>query len=332
MTTRIYSYTMLIIAVLGSSTVASQSETNVCEELVTREGARLEDALAAGCVLSAEQISNLMDNPVGEVISAPLQFDRLSVTEPVSGKTLTIETIKLIPTFPIRTGDNWSLVNRVVVPFVKVPVGSVAPAALGTRPDAGIIDGTPDNDPFTGSTSGLSDLTYVGLFTPRDTKKIKNGKLIWAIGPTIVLPTAVEDILGQGKYQLGPAFALGYLGERWTLGTLAQHWWSVAGDDDRSSVNQSNLQYFYYYKLPNQWAIGASPSISIDWTASGGPTINAPIGIGINKTFFIGKLPVRIGLETTHYLQHESAVEPDWGVRLSITPAIPSAFLSQLGL
>ena len=27
----------------------------------------------------------------------------------------------------------------------------------------------------------------------------------------------------------------------------------------------------------------------------------------------------------------ESAIEPDWGVRLALTPAIPSAFLSRLG-
>ena len=103
----------------------------------------------------------------------------------------------------------------------------------------------------------------------------------------------------------------------------------MAGDDDRSSVNQTNIQYFVSYRLPNQWSIGASPNISIDWGGSGSPAVNLPIGIGINKTTFFGKLPVRIGLEATHYIVHDSTIKPEWGARLSFTAVVPSAFLGR---
>ena len=312
------------------SNAAAEVSDNKCDSLMTRPDASLDDLVDAGCELSPAQISELMDNPVGELVSIPLQFDRLTVTEPFGGRELTIETTKLIPTFPTKLGKNWTLVNRLVIPHAKVPVDSDALAAAGLRPDVPLLEAnTVTSDPFSGSTSGLGDLTYVGLITPRKTTKTKTGKVIWAAGPTVVFPTAEDDLLGQGKYQLGPAFALGYLGERWTVGALAQHWWSVGGASDRSSVNQSNIQYFIYYKLKNQWSIGASPSISMDWSGSGSPIVNAPIGIGINKTLFIGKLPVRVGLEATRYVVQEGAISPDWGLRLSITPAVPSAFLKR---
>lgn len=324
-------FLVTFLTALVPSLVTAQSPDPICSELLARDDVNLEDALNAGCQLSAAQISELIDNPVGEVVSVPLQFDRVSMTDPTSGRDLAVETTKLIPTFPVRIGSNWSLVNRVVIPKIDVPIDSSALTNYGIRPDIGIIDGSSTSDPLAGSTSGYGDLTYVGLFTPRETRGILKGKLIWAAGPTVVIPTADEDILGQGEPQLGPALAFGYLGERWTAGILAQHWWSVGNEGSRGSVNQSNIQYFFYYRLPNQWSIGASPNVSIDWTASGSPAINAPIGIGVNKTLFIGKLPVRVGLEATRYVKHESAVEPEWGVRLSFSPAVPGAFLSRLG-
>ena len=320
-----------VLALLGccASIALAQSGTAICDELLARTDVSLDEAVDAGCQLSAAQISELMDNPVGELISAPIQIDRLTVEEPFTGRELTIETTKLIPTFPTKLGENWTLVNRVVIPFVDVPVSSTV-SEIGLRPDAPLIDGEPAGTaPFSGSTSGFGDLTYVGLVTPRETVPIRNGEVIWAFGPTFVLPTAEEDLLGQGKYQLGPAFALGYLGERWTIGALAQHWWSVAGDDDRSSVNQTNIQYFISYKLRNQWSIGASPNISVDWSGDGSPTVNLPVGIGINKTTFIGELPVRIGLEATRYIVHDSSIKPEWGARLSFTVVVPSAFLGR---
>jgi len=56
--------------------------------------------------------------------------------------------------------------------------------------------------------------------------------------------------LGEGKYQAGPAAMLFNMGKRWTVGLLAQHWWSYAGDSNRPKTNETNIQYVIRRQIP----------------------------------------------------------------------------------
>jgi len=289
------------------------------------------DALVqAGCSLSAEQIAAAMDNPVGELISLPVAYERKTVTEPFFGTSHVIENIRVTPTFPVNLGLDWSLVNRVSFNFPRVPIN--AEGLPGMQFDAGDLDlsfgGTvPTLADFARSTAGFGDLAYVGLFTPRDTVKVASGKLIWRIGPTIILPTATNELLGQGKYQAGIAGVAAYLGEVWTLGLFPQHWWSIAGDGRRPEVSRSSIQYFISRKLPDQWSIGMTPTVAINWNARGGLQVDLPVGIGLNKTVFLGQLPVRFGIEYQHYLTSPDGLHPQSAIKLSISSAVPAALL-----
>jgi len=49
------------------------------------------------------------------------------------------------------------------------------------------------------------------------------GMLIWGAGPTMIFPTASEAVLGTGKFSLGPAAVVGYLGPEWSVGLFPQH-------------------------------------------------------------------------------------------------------------
>jgi hypothetical protein len=62
------------------------------------------------------------------------------------------------------------------------------------------------------------------------------------VGATFRFPTATDDVLGQEKWQAGPAGMYFWLGKPWVVGVLAQHWWSFAGDSDRNSVSQTDIQ------------------------------------------------------------------------------------------
>ncbi len=254
--------------------------------------------------LSAEEIARLMDNPVGELIQLPIQYERISLEEPVTGSEFSVGTVKLIPTYPMGRGS-WRVVNRMVVPRIDIPDTPLGPGV-----------------------SGLGDITYIGAFTPAESNDLGRGKMIWAVGPTLTFPTAAETPLGSGKYQVGPAAAVAYLGPKATLGLFVQHWWSYAGDAAREAVNQTNVQYFWSVRLPKQWSLGASPSMTVNWNAAGGTAVNLPLGVGVNKTLFLGPLPVRAGVEASYYVVTSGqGPAPKWGMKFSLTPVIPAFVL-----
>ena len=70
----------------------------------------------------------------------------------------------------------------------------------------------------------------------------KPGKLIWGVGPAFVIPTATNDLLGQGKLSIGPSVVAFAQPKHWTIGALTNNVWSVAGSGGRPDVNQMLLQ------------------------------------------------------------------------------------------
>jgi hypothetical protein len=143
-----------------------------------------------------------------------------------------------------------------------------------------------------------------------------------------MFPTASENVLGTGKYSLGPSAVVAYLGPKWLFGVFPQHWWSVGGDSRRADVSLTNIQYFLYYAPPwdpkAQWRIGMSPNISIDWKARG-DKVTLPIGLGIGRMVEIGKLPVNVTVEVNYSVIHpDDKAGSRWDFRFYFTPVIPT--------
>ena len=90
------------------------------------------------------------------------------------------------------------------------------------------------------------------------------------------------------------------------------------------------IQYLYYYSLSDTVSIGAGPNIIINWKADSDDRFTVPIGIGINKTLQLGKVPVRFGLEFHYNVIRPDSVGADWNLRFFIIPAVPSAMFSFL--
>jgi len=227
----------------------------------------------------------------------------------------------------VPLGERWNWVSRLVVPVVSVPlkpeVGKLfqLDPVGNLHPDGALAPGV---DPF-GRTTGLSDLAYVGLVGPKELPKVAGGRLILAAGPTFIFPTASEDILGQGKWQAGPSFAAGLITKHWRMGLFPQQWWSFAGDGHRRSVSQMNLQYFLYYAPTPNWDIGMSPNMFVNWNAPSGNELTFPVGLGVHRTFNIGKLPVSIGIEAYYSAIHPNDLPGSrWGFRLYLMPLVPA--------
>ena len=307
-----------------------------CLQMQRDVNADLAEQNKKGCPPSLAQMSKLMDNPLGNVAMLFTQFDFVNMTnEGVTDEDASKTTYMGIAQFPKSLGEDWNLINRVVwtVPSMPLDQDKIDGASGQSQPYGEAqgstlppVDGSPlPINLFDGRTTGFGDLYYVGLFSPKKSIPMGDGAFLWGAGLDFGFPTATDDILGTGKWTAGPT-ALGlYMGEKWKIGALVQQYFDYAGDDDRDDVNLTNLQYLYYYSINETTSIGAGPNVLVNWEQDNDNRWTVPIGIGINKTFQFGKLPVRMGVEL-----HYSVIQPDdvpsneWDLRFFIIPAVPS--------
>jgi hypothetical protein len=311
-----------------------------CSAFARDPDADLGDVIRAGCEPTLAQMSALMDNPLGNVAMLFTQFDYYSMEDPVTNRTAIKSNYMGIAQFPKKLTEDWSIINRIVWNVPSMPLdqdkinafnapsgdygnspGTINPPA--SAPPAGI-------DLFEGRTTGFGDIYYNGLFTPREGIKLEGGaNFLWGLGFDLGIPTASDDILGTGKWLAGPSGLGVYMGPKWKVGALLQQYWDFAGDDDRSDVSMTNLQYFIFYSIDETTSIGAAPNIIANWEQDGRNIWTVPIGIGISKTIQMGKVPVRFGAEV-----HYSVITPDdtpgaeWDFRFYVIPAVPAALFS----
>ncbi len=276
-------------------------------------------------------ISEAMDNPISELIAVWNQFDAIQghfpTTRVYEERDLWAYRYQFMPTIPVPLGEHWNWVSRIDFPVVSVPIKSEVGKLFqfdpgnNVRPDSTL----PANlDPF-GRTTGLGDIAYVGLVGPKRLPKVGNGKLFLAAGPTVIFPSASEDILGQGKWQAGPAVAAGYLTEHWHFALFPQQWWSFAGDEHRSAVSQMALQYFLYYAPTPEWEIGMSPIAYVNWKGSSGNKATVPVGLGAQHLFNIGPLPVAVGMDALYSVVHPRDLPGSrWDFRITLMPLLPA--------
>ncbi|WP_204137772.1 neuromedin U [Halomicronema sp. CCY15110] len=236
-------------------------------------------------------LAKASQNPIASLISVPLQnntnfgvgeFDRTS------------NILNVQPVIPVPLSDSLTLVNRTIVPIAYQP--ELAPGL---------------NSAF-----GLGDINYTGFFVPNTT-----GNFTWGVGPSIVLPTATDTVLGTGKWSVGPA-AVGLVSQGPIVaGALVSQLWSFAGDDDRSDVSLLTIQPFFNYNFEGGWYATTSPIISANWEADD-DTWTLPIGGGAGRVFNIGRQPVNASVQA-----YWNVIKPDgaadWTLRAQLTLLFP---------
>ena len=69
------------------------------------------------------------------------------------------------------------------------------------------------------------------------------------------LPTATDDLLGDGRWGAGPTAVVLKQSGPWTIGALANHVWSVGGATRSGAgpVNATFLQPFISYTTADAW-------------------------------------------------------------------------------
>lgn len=263
---------------------------------------------------STEALQKATQNPVASMISVPLQnnsnfgigpYDRIQ------------NVLNIQPVIPVRATENWNLIIRWIAPIIWQPAPGTANLEV-----YGIVANTPayfaaQNVQQHAGVFGFGDMTPTFFFSPS-----KPHKVIWGAGPVFVLPTANNQVLGQGKLSIGPSIVLLVQPGHWTVGALVNNVWSVAGSGGRAAVNQMTLQYFLNYNLKKGWYISLSPIITANWKASSGNVWTVPFGGGVGRIMRLGRQPVNISAAFFGNAAHPSGGSP-WGMRLQIAFLFP---------
>jgi hypothetical protein len=257
-----------------------------CVQAIAQDQAKPSPGQAQG----GDDLRSKVQNPVSSMYSLPLKL-----TADFGAGDGSAYFFNANPVIPVTLG-NWNLISRALIPVVVSVDGKIA----GTP-------GIPENEPSDNRKTGIGDINYSLFFSPADA-----AKFIWGIGPSVNLPTAGSDALGSGKWSAG-ATGVVLVQPGWgTYGGLVRQLWSFAGDSDRADVNQSLIEPFVNYNLPNGWYLIADPILTANWEADkAGDRWTVPIGGGVGKLFKIGNLPINSRIEA-YYNIAKPDNGPDW--------------------
>jgi len=234
-------------------------------------------------------------NPFANVINVPIEEDIYFGGVPFSRSA---NSLQVQPVFPFRISEDWLLVPRIVAPVMVY---------------------LPDVTSKSGGSVGLGDTTPTFFFSPANAKKV-----VWGMGPSLLIPTATSTELGSGKWAIGPSIVV-LTQPRWGfLGVLVQNIWSFAGDPNRAAVKQMLFQYQFSYDLPRGWYLTTSPTISADWTQARENRWVVPFGVGAGRTFKIGKqgIDANLSLYRNAILPVNQAF-PRWQLSLQVSFILP---------
>jgi hypothetical protein len=218
-------------------------------------------------------------NPVGAMYSLPFKFSFDYGASNGEASFLNIQ-----PVIPITVGD-WNLINRVIIPLIDTPGG---------------VSGTPEiPNPVEGNgATGLGDINYSVFVSPANPDKI-----IWGIGPSLMMDTATDNELGSGKWSAGPTAVVLIQPKPWTIGLLGRQLWDFAGDSDRKNFNQLLLEPFINYNLDNGWYLISDMILTANWEADSSNTWTIPLGGGVGKMFAIGGQKMNTKLEAYYNVE-----------------------------
>ncbi len=246
----------------------------------------------ATCALHAQEtdLARKLANPISDLISLPIQSNYDFGAGPGEG---TIWRTHIQPVIPIGISEDWNVISRTILPVINQE---------GLAPAGDAWDET-----------GLGDITQSFFFSP------KQSSPIWGVGPVLLIPTATDDLLGSGKFGIGPTGVVLKQQGPWTYGALVNHLWDFAGDDDRSSINATFLQPFLSYILPTQTTLTLNTESTYDWSND---QWTVPINFQVSQLFKIGDQTLQAFAGARYYAE-KPADGPERGLRFGLTFLFP---------
>ncbi len=258
----------------------------------TESAEPLDSAEVSGEADEAEMAMKL-SNPLAAMISLPMQlnYDQDFGVEDTGNRFL----MNVQPVVPISISENWNMISRTILPVI-----SQDELAAGT-----------------GRQTGLGDTSESLWFSP--VKPTDKG-LIWGIGPVILIPTATDDLLGGGKWGIGPTFVALRQNGPWTIGALGNHIWSVAGSDNRSDISSTFIQPFINYGTPTAVTYALNTESSYDWKSE---QWSIPVNLMVSKLVSFDKQMVSFQGGIRYWVKSTDSGPEGLGLRITVTFLFP---------
>jgi hypothetical protein len=214
------------------------------------------------------------------------------------------------PMLPLALTKDWSLIVRPVITlFNSMPFPSARIDPVTHQPSLDID-----------KTMTFGDSTFMAMVSPGPSLV---GNWIMGLGPTFIFPTASSNYTGMGTWQAGPAAVFGYFSDKFVVAAFVQNWTSYATEGNRRETNVMNLQPVLAFFLPNGWSIGYSGNVLSNWKAESNDRWTVPLGLGVSKVVFLGRLPIKIGLAGQYMPIHPDEFGEKWNLQLNFTVVIP---------
>jgi hypothetical protein len=237
--------------------------------------------------LSSIALAKKLANPIANLISVPFQSNFDVGIGNYNGSKM---TLYVQPVIPITLSPKLNLITRWILPIVS-------------QYDI-ISEGT--------SQSGLGDAVITGFLSP------SQSKLTWGVGPAFILPTATNKFLGGKKFGIGPSIVALTQNNGWTIGGLANHIFSVAGDENRSDINATFINPFVTYNWKSGAGITLNSEYTHDWENDLDIFVVMPTFTAVTK---FGSQTVSFAIGPRIHFAPET--RPNYGIRAAIILVFP---------
>lgn len=258
------------------------------------------DQASSGAGDEAAALAKKLANPIAALISVPLQ-NNVDWGGGPDGDGIQYK-LNIQPVIPITLNSDWNIISRTILPVLAQ--NDIVPAAPGRSK----------------SQFGLGDTLQSLWLSPQNPGK---SGIVWGIGPALLLRTATDDLLGSGKWGAGPTVVVLKQSGKWTIGGLANHVWSFAGDSRRDKVSSSYMQPFVSYTTQRATTFTINSETTYDWVHH---IWTVPVNLMIAQLLPPKKtglsFPISLQAGYRHYFDAPKG-GPTNGIRFAITALFP---------